>query len=331
MWCQLWYSIQTSQRTGKAITYNTSRQLRSAAGLFYSWDAQQAYPGQAVRAFDNRTVVLPHTIPTDELCYTLQAGGMARRLGTNVDPSWALSWHHVKYIDTQLELAWSLTFDPAARNELAAAGTANVMLYTTWLRGGEHFCLTRPQLSVHPPVTGPLFGLPLGIGHIGAKLDPETKSSPTAQADVVVAWTCFSGLSLGKWLVRLLSFPSCSTEDYVYSTPQQVHWSSRHFREKYVWRFLEEMRSKGEPSLRAFTDEPGHRIRDKIYSCHSYRRCSQSVSCKLRPGINARKATEVEHDEHARWERKNKGKEPMPIHYRQMALDDRLMITLLCQ
>ena len=331
MWCQLWYSIQISQKTGHPITYNTSRQIRSAAGLYYSWDTQQAYPGQAVKAFDNRTVVLPHTIPTDELCYTLQAGGMARRMGTNVEPSWALQWKHVNYIDQQLELAWNSTLDPLALNEIAAAGAANVMLYSTWLRGGEHFSVCRSDVTMNDPTTGPRFGLPMGIGHIGTKLDPVTKSSPTAQADVVCAWTLHSGISPGKWLSRLLSFPSCSTEGYLFSTPQKKQWTSRHFREKYVWRFLEDMRSKGEPSLMMFTDEPGHRIRDKVWSCHSYRRCGESVVSKFRPGINARKATKVEMNEHARWSKKNKGKEPMSIHYRQLDLEDRLMITLLCK
>ena len=80
----------------------------------------------------------------------------------------------------------------------------------------------------------------------------------------------------------------------------------------------------------AFTDEPGHRIRDKIYSCHSWRRCGETVVSKFRPGINARKATDLEINEHARWRKRNKGKEAMPIHYRQLDLEDRLAITLFC-
>ena len=50
----------------------------------------------------------------------------------------------------------------------------------------------------------------------------------------------------------------------------------------------------------AFNDEPGQRIRDKVWSCHSYRRGFNSYVSRKREG-NLRKATPQEINEHARW------------------------------
>ena len=331
MWAQLLYSVQPGKTAGSTITYNTSRALRSASSLYYSWDLQVAYPGQAVKALDNKHLVLPHIIPSDELGYTLQNGGMARRMGTQVQPSWALQFKHVKFINDRLERDWQAAADPAAKHELAAAGAANAALYTTWCRGGEQFDVLRCNVNNYGGETGPQFGLPLGTGHVTMKMRPETKSDPTLQADVVVARTCASGISLGLWMDRLLDEPSYSPTGHLFSTPNKPTWNSRHFLETYAWRILEDMRHTGEPTLKAFTNEPGFRIRDRIYSCHSWRRCGETTVSKFRRGINFRKATEAEEYEHARWTKKNQpGKERIHLHYRQWPLDDRLGITLFC-
>ena len=336
MWTQLLYSVQPSksrsalQEPGAPVTFNTSRSVRSAAALFYAWDHQQSYPGQCVDVL-NKPLVVPRALPTDELTYTLQQKGMARRMGTAVKPSWTLQFKHVKYIDDRLEQSWESASSDEVRNEVAVAGAANAMLYTSWMRGGEQFAVKEDDVANHGPETGPIFGLSEGTGHVALKMLLETKSSPTQQADIVVARTCASGISLGKWLDRVEQFPSRSEGGHLFSTPQRKVWNSRYFREKYAWRLLEDMRAEGEPSLMAFTDEPGHRIRDRIWSCHSWRRCSESTVARRRTGINFRKATEAEQYEHARWRRRNQaGKERLDNHYTKMELEQRLYITSLC-
>ena len=337
MWTQLLYSVQPSQRPkpgqeGSTITYNTSRQVRSASGLYYAWDYHMAYPGQCLNLeSEGKHLMMPKTLPNEELSYTLQQAGMAARMGTSVQPSWTLQHRHIKYIDDRLEQQWNATSNPLLLHEIATAGAANLSLYTSWMRGGECFGIDREDVANYGPETGPRFGLPLGTGHIQFRLLPQTKSNPTQTADIVVARTCASGLSLGKWMDRLLAFPSYSAKGRLFSSPQKSEWNSRYFREKYAWRFLEDMRAEGEASLAAFTDEPGKRTRDKIWSCHSWRRCAESTVCKRRPGINLRAATNLEQHEHARWKWRNQaGKEPVAVHYRALELEERLALTLFC-
>ena len=107
------------------------------------------------------------------------------------------------------------------------------------------------------------------MGAIEYSLGMETKSDPCQTADVVVAWESISGLNLGQWLVRLLSYEP-TLPGRLFSTDVQANWTSRHFREHYAWPFLEQMRRDGEPTLRAFGATKGKRIQDKVYSLHSW-------------------------------------------------------------
>ena len=188
MWTQLLYSARGHKRDpDKAIKYNTARHIRSTASLYYSWDLQVAFPGQATKTKDG-CMALPYIIPTAELGYTLQQGGMARRLGTQVKPSRALQHKHVQYVNDRLEQRWQATTDPEVRREIACAGVANLQLWTSWLRGGENFALPRSNVEVHPPETAAQFDLPPGQGFVGFKLTPETKSSPYQQVDLEVTY-----------------------------------------------------------------------------------------------------------------------------------------------
>ena len=328
MWAQLLYSAQGHQKDpDKAIKHNTARAMRSTAALYYSWDLQVAFPGQATKTKDG-CLALPYIIPTDELCYTLQQGGMARRLGTQVKPSHALQHKHVKYINDRLEQRWHATTDPDEKREIACAATANLSLWTSWLRGGEAFALNRKDTTLHPPAEAPLFDLPTGQGFIGYELTPETKSSPSLQVDLEVAYACASGLSLGIWMERLMSFPASSPDEPLFSSAKNPKWDSKYFRQNYLWPLLEDMRATGEPSLQFVKDVDGQRIKDHFYSCHSYRRGSETA-CQ-RKDIGLRKATAQEIAAQARWRVQNRGKEPVMVHYTEWDLFQRLALTCCC-
>jgi hypothetical protein len=129
--------------------------------------------------------------------------GMERRLGSHSKTSWALSHVHIKWIDDCLNIAWHNATLPSDRHNLAIAGFANLMFYLGRLRGGELFDTSLDDLVVTPPAQAATKSLLPGVGVIEFSLLPETKLDPSKTADIVVAFTTLSGLSLGKWADRL--------------------------------------------------------------------------------------------------------------------------------
>jgi hypothetical protein len=332
MWSLLNYSLRHN-RDGDRIKQQTVRGITSAASMYYTLDMQMAYPRQVARDSQHRGMVMEKVSPTDEAGTTFGTKGMARRMGTESKQSWALTHIHIAYINRRLEEAYGRAIFSDDRHELACAGVANLLGYLGWLRSGEMFGGKRDYITLTPPVDGPLRGLPYGMGAIEYSLGMETKSDPCQTADVVVAWESISGLNLGQWLVRLLSYEP-TLPGRLFSTDVQANWTSRHFREHYAWPFLEQMRRDGEPTLRAFGATKGKRIQDKVYSLHSWRRAGRSrVSRPPRhnepnpPGT--RVATKIEVYEHGRWRCKGSS-EDMPAHYNHWDLPDRLAISLLC-
>jgi hypothetical protein len=247
-------------------------------------------------------------------------------MGRAASQSWALQFPHILFIEQQLNNMYLGADTNDGRHEIAAAGAAHLLLWMGMLRGGECFNLERSSVAVVPPALGPTRGLPAGIGFVELRLLPETKSSPHRVADIVIAYRSSSGLNAGKWVERLLAFPTQS--EYLFFTPKHGKWTSREFRHGYVWPLLELQRAQGEASLMAFNDEPGQRIRDKVWSCHSYRRGFNSYVSQKREG-NLRKATPQEINEHARW--KEASAPTMHDHYNtDLDLGSRLAITLIC-
>lgn len=327
-WAQLQVSLRPGQESGTTVKYGTCRKIRSAAGAFYAWNLQTAYPGQVYRDKEHRAQLLPYTGPTDEMISALQSSGMARRMGTSVKKSWALQHQHILFINNQLEAAYQRATQPHTRHEIAAAAAANLVLWLGWLRGGEAFSLLREDIKVINPRDGARHGLPPGVGYVELRLLPETKSSPNKVADVVVSYVSKSGLNLGPWIERLLLFPAPGGSPLLFATPKHPKgMTSTHFRREFAWPYLEIMKMEGEPTLMAFNDTKGQGLRDKIYSCHSWRRGAESFVRKLRKGLNQRAASTLEQYEHARWKLVPKS---MDAHYTELSLDDRLAITLLC-
>jgi hypothetical protein len=148
-----------------------------------------------------------------------------------------------------------------------------------------------------------------------------------------VAYTTLTGLSPGKWAVRLAQFTP-ARDGRLFSTPLTPVWTSRHFRENFIIPILEIQRLSGEPTLKTFSSKPGHRLSDKIYSMHSFRRGGRSkVSRSARHNEpkphGARRATPDEIYEHGRW-MMSQAAENMPRRYNQWDLADRICLTLFC-
>jgi hypothetical protein len=184
------------------------RQIRSAASWYYTQELSMRYPGQVMRDRYRRGMVMPFVSPTDDAITTLTASGMAQRLGTEVKKSWALAHVHIAYIDQHLETMYQQARDDEVRHELACAGTVKLLAYLGWLRSTKTFDAKTDSVTMVKPQDGPTRGLPPNLGAIELRLLGATKSDRTVTADVIIAWSCLSGLCLGKWMTRLLLFDS---------------------------------------------------------------------------------------------------------------------------
>jgi hypothetical protein len=136
--------------------------------------------------------------------------------------------------------------------------------------GGEVFGGKESDYTIVEPHEGPTRGLPPGIGAVEFQLLPETKFDATLTADVVIAFTTLSGLSLGTWLDRLSTFKPYLGEQ-IFSTSTTPTWTSAHFWQNFAIPILEVMRLSGKPTLRAFSNDVGQQLEDKIVSMHSWR------------------------------------------------------------
>jgi hypothetical protein len=261
---------------------------------------------------------------------------MARRLGTQTKPSWAITHIHVAYLDRELRKAYDKSTLAVESHELVCAATANLMAYLGWFRGTELFNAEANELTIIPPVDGRIHGLPPNLGAVLLNLLMETKSNPCQVANLVMAYETLSGLQLGFWVTEIRRYNPTMT-GFLFSTARQPKWTSRYFRETYAWPLLEQMRTvEKEPSLQIFSNEEGSRIYDNFYSMQSWRRGGRSkVSRTARhnePKVKGtRKATEKEIYEHGRWaHRRDETCENMTATYNQWGLVERLAITLLC-
>jgi hypothetical protein len=330
MYAQLRSTLPKKGQT-EGIKFNSCRKLRSAASMWYNLDMQLCFPTQATRDQHRRCYLTVQTSPSDALAFTFLNTGMARRMGDSSQPSWTLGHKHIAYIDGRLEIYFQSAVSDHARHEFATAACANLLAWLGWLRGGELFGIGVSDLLITHPVQGPTLGLPAGVGAVQIRLAAETKSNPTRTADVIAAFTCGSGLSLGKWLSRLLPH---TNGDLLFSTRNRRRWNSSYFRHEYAFPLLEAMRAQGEPTLQVFSDIEGSRICDKVFSMHSWRRGGRSkVTRASRDGDCTppgwRKATTDEINEHGRW-RTRYHSETMAVHYNDWEVIDRTMITLLC-
>jgi hypothetical protein len=209
MWAQQHYTLRPGHGNSKLsnegyVSFSTARGLRSAAAHYSAWDLQVSDPQAAFDAL-RRPLSDTGALPTDSLSYSYMTSGMSRRLGEESTPSHALLERHIQWIDKHLNALYESATSDAVRSEIARAAVANLVAWLGWLRAMELFSLVWSDLTVLEPQDGPVLNLPVGTGVILARLLPETKSSTTITADMVMAYTSVSGLSLGKWIHRLRS------------------------------------------------------------------------------------------------------------------------------
>ena len=300
-----WMEEEYTLRPGKEgnITYSTVRGLRSAVAFHEGLRHLNA--GDSLY-FDRSHRLLSHSGRyTDGASSTLFARGLSTRLGTESRPSHALLERHILWMDNYFLDRFRQATSPADRVHWSTAGLANVTFWLGWLRSRECFDLRWVDIKVTTPADGPSVDLPPGIGAVFLRLANETKSSRSRRADVVVAYTSKSGLSFGRWHRRAAQAHRVVNSDadhrFIFSDADGTRWTSRSYRERFLYPCLLAQQAAGDAQLRAFDGRTkGNDIPSKYWSMNSYRRGGRSHVTKLLRGIR-RQATLDQVYEHGRW------------------------------
>jgi hypothetical protein len=228
----------------------------------------------------------------------------------------ALLGRHIYWIDRRLCLLYAQATTPAARRRIARAACLNVTAWLSWARSCKLFGLQWCDADLTKPGDGNRYELPLNVGCCLLELLPVTKSEQFQTADVVFAYTCLSGLSLGTWLLRLRSNLNTNVawatdQSFIFCHESGASWTSKFYREEFLIPFLQERRSTGDAYLLSFCgSEPGTSLADVFWGLHSYLHGARThVSLHNEECFSKAEPDNV--TEQGRWERKRK---LLPIH-----------------
>jgi hypothetical protein len=182
------------------------------------------------------------------------------------------------------------------------------------------------------PFKGPTLGLPTGIGVILAKLLPQMKSNQVATADVVMAYTWASGMSLGLWfncLEALLPPSECMPAAFIMAHCEGRAWTSHYYRYTHFYPVLGLMRSLGDPYLKKYDETKGKELIKAFHSFNTMRRSAGSIASKKRPQTIPM-AAPAQVIKHGRW-RINRSSLDMPTAYLEWPIADQVCITQFAQ
>jgi hypothetical protein len=344
MWAQQHYSLQARQREkfveqpegdNGRVSFGSIRHLRSAASLHHGWLTMINHPGRVILDPSAKPIAVEACRVTDDLSYKLMNSGMSRRLGQKPRQASPLLDRHVRWMDRHYDRLYNKALqrgDTEGTREAASAALCNLLAWLGWLRGGETFGLDWESIDMVLPSNGQSLDLPRGIGALLLRLLEQTKTNRVQAADIPVAFQTFSGLSPGKWALRLrrATDPTNMNPSHwggdsrpLFAHPKGSRWTSAYYRKTYLLPLLHQQRMEGDKYLMQFTC-----LEDAFWSMHCYRTGGRSHVSASRP-LCWRQATDEEVNEHGRWRRK-KENENMAERYRQWNMRDRLMVTYLC-
>ena len=330
MWAQECYSLRRGRSGREPVVFGSIRPLRSAASQFLAWDTLLHTNGASY--FDTgRRVFQGSCRLTDNLAYSLFSQGQATRIGDNPQPSTALLHRHVRWLDHDLRRRLSQARNLSHALTIAKAGFLNLVLWLGWLRSNEALSLRWCDIDVIHPRHGDREDFPPNMGALCLRLLPATKASRTRTADVVISYTCCSGLSIGWWwsqLLRLQGHPPQVSgrlhghSDLIFVSSGLSPWSSWYYRTHFLYPALRSQQAEGNAYLYHFTGGD-NALELKFWSLNSYRRGARTHSQR---GGSFRKATQAQVYEHARWHRK-RSSEAIDVMYRQWTLYERAIVT----
>ena len=207
MWAELDASVQIieprGRRTKSTPAFTTIRQIRSAASQFMGWNLITSTPGGSLY-FQDRRLLFGETRPTDGAVYELFSRGLQARLGNESTPSTALLGRHIRALDKYFETCYLGLAPGHDRDNYALAGLANLVLWLSWLRGGECFQLNWEDFHIIWPSESARYDIH-PCGALLLQLLPETKSERSLKVDILIALQTITGLNIHKWLCRVLA------------------------------------------------------------------------------------------------------------------------------
>jgi hypothetical protein len=327
------YTLQVSSHaTQEFVGYPGARSLRSALGSLNAWTLSLGPSGSAYCA-QNLLFGPDDVASTDNLLVRMTLGGMSRRLGTESRPPTAIRAEHVWW---NLRHRHNLIAHPltsaALKHDLRLANLAELVFWLGWLRASEAFALRWGNIDHFLPALSASRGLPPSVGALFLKLLESTKSHQTTQVDMILAALTASGFDLGAaFSVAQDQRPAGSQPtDRIFQSARGKLWDSRFFCHTHVYPLLEQQRLEGDPSLLPYDGvTPTRTIPLLFYSMGSYR-CGTNSHVRRCRLLCVRRATPEEIGNHGRWRSRNRGREPMPVHYDEPSSEDLLYITLLC-
>ena len=338
-WCQELYSLRPSPRVRAlqahvTLALSTIKQIRSAVSHYAMWDAMVVQDKPFV--LNSRQQLIQQDCRfTDANQVRMHALGMSQRLGTNSSPSAILLPRHIAALDTSLELRYAGATTTAIQKEVCQAALLNLILWLGWLRSAEARSLRWCDLQVVFPENAKQAGLPENTGLIALTLLPQTKTSRTATADVIIAYETMSGLSPGKWFKRLIHICNLSTNststELIFAHANKEMWTSLFFRTNFLYPMLQAMQFNGDSHLSTYSLAPGNTLEEHFWALHSYRRGARThVSKAGIPGQHkSRPPSRSQLYEHARWSM-NRSSAPIDLQYQAVwSPRDRLWLTLL--
>jgi hypothetical protein len=260
-------------------------------------------------------------------------GGMSRRLGTESRPPTALRAEHIRWNLAHRHRLIAHPATPASmRYDLCLANLADLVFWLGWLRASEAFSLRWCDVTIIEPAAAVSTGLPPNIGALFLALLESTKSHQTTQADVVLAGRSASGFDVAASFTAAFAQRPIGTldTDFIFRAQNGKRWDSHYFRHTHVYPLLTQQRLEGNPSLLPYDGStPARSIALLFYSMGSWRRGGNSHVQRQRE-FCIRKASETEISNHGRWRSRNRGREPMPVHYDEPTNEDLIYLTLLC-
>jgi hypothetical protein len=129
--------------------------------------------------------------------------GFKRHIGNKSMSTAALQDRHIWWIDDQLESLYQASQDPSKRIEACRIAAVNLLGFLGWLRAGEVYLLQWMDITLIILDKAAAHDFPQGIGAVFIDLLHKTKGDQAKRANLILAFSTFVGLILGRWIQQL--------------------------------------------------------------------------------------------------------------------------------
>ena len=332
-WAVLYKSILPSaQAKGDTVGFMSLRLLRSASVAYNTFVTALLQPQNHYRDRNNRLLQSNSIAPQENIASQLFLAGLAVRKGTESTKGKPLLHRHFIWNQRYRENLYQKCPNNTVKLEIVTAQCIELAGYQGFLRSSETTGLEGRDLFLVPPSKGLEFDLPPRVGMICFKLLPSTKTSRSAQADVVMAWATSGGLFPGLWFSRLLQLLQLENRYHLH-LPIFVHriihknWTTAEYVTHHLLPLLR-LQQPTDPYLARFVDTDPELCLSTQIRYHSLR-LSGLTSATIGDG-GIRKCTEVEGKSKGRWRQDKKNSGDASERYRQPPYKTRVVWQIMC-